>query len=70
MKKHEPYQIVRLRKDNRMLREALQRLASMEAFAAPRAVHASNDEELLLRIDFARAAVAKLRVSVPGSEGR
>lgn len=41
------------------LREALTRLGSMEAFGAPRAVGDSPaDEELLLRVDYARAAIA------------
>jgi hypothetical protein len=39
------------------LRSALQRLASTEAFALPRVLHAASDVELLMRIDFARAAL-------------
>jgi hypothetical protein len=39
------------------LRSVLQRLASTEAFALPRVLHAASDVELLMRIDFARAAL-------------
>jgi cell division protein FtsB len=47
----------RLAAEVEALRSALQRLASTEAFALPRVLHAASDVELLMRIDFARAAL-------------
>lgn len=49
------------RKANRALvhtfRNALKRLGSMEAFAGARAIKIARDEELVARIDFARATL-------------
>ena len=42
---------------NGELREALERLGSMEAFNLSRAIDPKHDAELLARIDFARAAL-------------
>lgn len=43
-------------------REALERLGSMEAFVVSRAIDPRRDEELLARIDFARAALSPAQV--------
>lgn len=44
----------------RVLRDGLVRLGSMEAFDVARCVHMPDDKELVERIDYARAALARV----------
>lgn len=53
-----------LEAQNTRLREALDRLASSEAFDMPRTVRLPSDEELIRRIEFARES---LKPSAPGT---
>ncbi len=46
-----------LRAENNALRAALERLGSMEAFEGPRTIKEFADDELIARIDFARATL-------------
>jgi Lar family restriction alleviation protein len=50
------------------LREALERLSSMEAFVIARAVNPDQDAELLARIDFARAALLVIQQDTVAGE--
>ena len=56
--------------DRDALRAKLERLASMEAFDMPRAMDRKHDTELMLRIEYARSALAAAENTNTGDAGR